>query len=228
MPVESAWQAVAMAGFANRREAGADLAAVLAARQYDDPVVLGLPRGGVPVAAAVAAALRAELDVLVVRKVGAPGQPELGAGAVGEGGATYLNTELMVRLGLTEADLATTLRRERDEVARRVQALRHGRDPVPVSGRTVLVVDDGVATGGTAAAAAKVLRRRGAERIVLAVPVGPPDTLEYLAVVYDEVVCLQQPAGFHAVGQYYGDFGQLSDADVVHALERAGSGGPPA
>lgn len=213
-----------MEGFANRREAGVRLATTLAAKTYDAPVVLALPRGGVPVAAVVAAALGADLDVLVVRKVGAPGQPELGVGAVGEDGVTYLNTDLMGRLGLTEADMEATLRRERDEVARRVRAIRHGRRPVPVRGRCVLVVDDGVATGATAAAAAEVLRHRGAARIVLAVPVAPPDTVERLGSAYDEVVCLQQPVAFQAVGQYYGDFGQLTDADVTRALEGGGHG----
>lgn len=176
-------------------------------------------------AAAVAARLGAPLDVLVVRKVGAPMQPELGVGAVGEGGAIVLNEPLLRRLGLTAADMAATISRERHEVDRRVRAFRGpGAMPVGVEGRTVLVVDDGLATGGTAEVAAEVLRRRGAARLVLAVPVGPPDTVENMRRVYDEVVCLDEPPGFGAVGQFYDDFRQLSDADVAAALVADGGG----
>ncbi|MFN8105045.1 MAG: phosphoribosyltransferase family protein [Acidimicrobiia bacterium] len=212
-------------GFRNRLEAGTRLADVLVGEDRGEAVVLALPRGGVPVAAAVAARLGAPLDVLVVRKVGAPMQPELGVGAVGEGGAIVLNKSLLRRLGLTGADLEVTIAHERDEVERRVRAFRSpGAAPVPVEGRTVLVVDDGLATGATAEVAAAVVRERGAARLVLAVPVGPPDTVEHMSRVYDEVVCLDTPPGFRAVGQFYEDFRQLSDADVAAALAAARDG----
>lgn len=205
-------------GFRNRHEAGERLADALAAENLGEVVVLALPRGGVPVAAAVAARLEAPLDVLVVRKVGAPMQPELGVGAVGEGDAIWLNEDLMYRLGITERDLGATIAGERAEVTRRVSAFRRGHEPVAVAGRTAVVVDDGVATGGTAEVAAEILRRRGANRIVLAVPVAPPDTIAHLGGLYDDIVCLEQPPGFRAVGQFYVDFRQLSDDEVAAVL----------
>lgn len=207
--------------FADRRDAGRQLAERLARLQAETPVVVGLPRGGVPVAAEVAARLQAPLDVLVVRKLGCPWQPELGMGAIGEGGATVLNHDLIARLGVTAAELDAVAAREQAELERRVRAYRGTRTGVPVAGRVVIVVDDGIATGFTARAAIAVLRRQGAQRVVLAVPVVSPEIVEELRGIADDVVCLLTPTWFFGIGAFYENFAQTGDDEVRRLLAQA-------
>lgn len=204
--------------FVDRRDAGRQLANALANRAFTDPVVIALPRGGVPVAAEVARRLRAPLDVTVIRKLGCPGQPELGMGAIGENGVRLLNTALIARLGITSSQIDAVVAAEQAELERRMQRYRAGRPATPVAGRTVIVVDDGIATGFTARAAILALRQQGALRIVLAVPVAPPATIAALRDVADEVVCLQTPEWFMAIGQFYADFRQTTDDEVTAVL----------
>lgn len=208
--------------FRDRVDAGRRLGAWLAGTgRYRDAVVLGLPRGGVVVAAEVARALGAPLDVIVVRKLGVPYQPELAMGAVGEGGVRVLNSDVLAAAGVSEEQLADVERAEREEVERRVRRLRRGAPPVPVRGRTVLVVDDGVATGATARAACQVARAHGAARVVLAVPVAATQAVEELRAVADEVRALEQPTWLGAIGEFYENFAQTSDATVVELLHAA-------
>lgn len=202
---------------AGRRLGPLVLAAVLPA---DRPiVVVGLPRGGVPVAAGVADALSAPLDVVLVRKLGVPGHRELAMGAIGEDGAIVWNEELVRRLNITDGHRERALERGRAELADAAQRLRGDHAPVPVTGAIVVVVDDGIATGATARVAAAVLRARGAARLVLAAPVGPPDFDG--APEFDLTVIDDRPAGFVAVGQHYVDFGEVPDATVVELLDRS-------
>jgi predicted phosphoribosyltransferase len=208
--------------FRDRTDAGRRLGAALADVRRDDPVVLGLPRGGVPVAAEVAAALGAPLDVVLVRKLGVPSQPELAMGAIGEGGVRVVNDEVVRAARVTDEQLDAVERYERDELARRARRYRGDRTGLPLAGRTVVVVDDGLATGSTARAATRVVRAQGARRVVLAVPVAPPETLDALREEVDQVVCLESPEHLFAVGQWYGDFRPTSDAEVVELLEGAG------
>ena len=208
--------------FTDRRDAGRQLAALLTGADLDRPVVLALPRGGVPVAYEVAAALHAPLDVVVVRKIGVPFQPELGVGAVAEGGQPLFDDEMLARLGLSRGDLEATVQAEQAELARRVQQYRAGRPLPDVRGRTVVVVDDGLATGSSARTALSALRDRGAQCLVLAVPVGAAETVRRLRADADEVVCVATPRDFVAVGRWYADFAQTSDAEVVDLLARAG------
>ena len=211
--------------FDDRRDAGRRLAAHL--RPEPDAVVLGLPRGGVPVAFEVAAALGVPLDVLVVRKLGVPAQPELAFGAIGEGGVRVINQSVVRRAGLDEATMAAVEEAERAELTRRVTRFRNGHQWVPVAGHTAVIVDDGVATGATARAACEVARAQGARRVVLAVPIGAPDIAERFIGYADEVVCPYRPEFFYAVGQGYRDFSQTSDSEVVALLDLARTG-PPA
>lgn len=182
-------------------------------------MVVGLPRGGVVVAAEVARLLGAPLDVVVVRKLGAPGRPELGIGAIGEDGTRALNDQLIDLLRVTEAELAEIEVRESEELARRVAAYRRNRDPVPVAGRNVCVIDDGLATGYTARAALRVLRKRNPARLILAVPVSARETSQALRQEADQVIELETPWDFGAVGQWYADFRQTSDEEVARLLE---------
>lgn len=208
--------------FADRAEAGCRLADRLEAYGRDEkhrPVVIGLPRGGVVVALEVARALGAPLDVLVVRKLGAPGYPEFAIGAVARG-ETVLNDEVDPA-SLPPGYLDRVIAAERRELERREVLYRGGNPAVPVEGRTVLLVDDGLATGSTAEAAVRALRHAGARRIVLAVPVAPPDAVERLGRLADEVVSLHTPADFRAVSLWYRSFGQTSDDEVVDILQRA-------
>ncbi|WP_067173226.1 phosphoribosyltransferase [Microtetraspora niveoalba] len=208
--------------FADRRDAGIRLGERLRDRLGGaDAVVVGLPRGGVVVAYEVARALGAPLDVIVVRKLGVPYQPELGFGAVGEGDVRVLNPDIVRLAGVTKEQMARVEQAEREELTRRADRFRGGRPRVGLAGRTVVVVDDGVATGGTARAACRVARAQGARRVVLAVPVGAPDTVAGLRDDADEVVCLQSPRDLYAIGAWYSDFPQTSDEQVVELLHRA-------
>jgi len=187
----------------------------------DDVVVLGLPRGGVPVAYEVATALRAPLDVILVRKLGAPFQPELAMGAIGEGGVRVSNDDVIRRGGITDDEVAAVEERERLVIERQARQFRSGRNRVAVAGRTAIVVDDGIATGATAAAACEVARRQGAGKVVLAAPVGAPESVRALQDVCDEVVCPEIPPFFLAVGTWYDDFRGVSDGEVTALLARA-------
>ena len=211
----------ARALFADRLDAGRRLAEAVRHLADDDVVVLGLPRGGVPVAAEVARALHAPLDVIVVRKLGVPHQPELAMGAIGEGGVRVLNEEVIHLARVTADDLAVVEGRERAELERRAQRFRTGRDRIPLAGRVALVVDDGIATGSTARAACQVARAHGAARVVLAVPVAPPVWQTRLGEVADELIAVATPEQFYAVGQFYDDFTQVGDDEVVDCLQRA-------
>jgi putative phosphoribosyl transferase len=208
--------------FANRDEAGRQLgAAVRRAVEDGDVLVLGLPRGGLPVAAGVAAALGAPLDVLVVRKVGVPGQPELAMGAVASGGVEARVAEVLSLMPGAARQFEAIAKREREEVARRERAYRGSRPPLRLAARTVIIVDDGLATGATMEAAIRACRAGGAERIVVAVPVAAPESLARLQSLADEIVCLEQPAWFAAVGQFYQEFPQLEDEEVTRILAAA-------
>ncbi len=207
--------------FRNRTEAGRELAALLTKYREESPLVLGLPRGGVPVAYEVARELGAPLDVWVVRKVGAPGRPELGLGAVAEGGALVLDRELMRSLGASETEVMQTAEREADEVGARVVRFRGVHPPPDLEGRTVLLVDDGVATGGTVRAAIQALRTRHPRKLVLAVPVGAVESLDSLRPEVDDLVCVHPAEFMLSVGEFYDDFSQTQDSEVQELLARA-------
>ena len=209
--------------FRDRREAGRRLAERLSGLRASSPLVLGLPRGGVPVASEVAKALRAPLDILVVRKLGVPFQPELGMGAVGEDGVRVLNADVLRQARVTESQLAQVEARERAEVEERAARLRGGRPAIPLQARTVVIVDDGLATGGTARAAVRVARERGAARVILAVPVAPPETVAALRRDADDVVAVETPEPFFAIGGWYSDFSPTSDDEVIALLTQGGA-----
>lgn len=207
--------------FTDRADAGQHLAEALRHLEGENPVVLGLPRGGVPVAFQVAQALGAPLDVIVVRKLGVPYHRELGFGAIGEGGVRVINDDIVRQSRVKKEDLAAVEHAEEAELARQARRFRNDRPRVPLNGRTVIVVDDGIATGATAAAACQVVRAQGAARAVLAVPVAPPDAVAWLRTKADEVVCLSTPHAFRAVGEWYQDFSQTPDEEVVALLAQA-------
>ncbi|MFJ5710764.1 phosphoribosyltransferase family protein [Streptomyces sp. NPDC093105] len=213
--------------FADRVDAGRQLAARLGHLRGHDVVVLGLPRGGVPVAAEVAEALDAPLDICLVRKLGVPSRPELAMGAIGEGGVRVVNEEIVRGGGVTARELEAVEEREREVLADRARTYRGSRRPVPLEGRTVVVVDDGLATGATALAACRAVRAAGAGRIVLAVPVAPHDWAARLGGEADETVAVHTPTGFAAVGQFYRRFDQTPDAEVVALLDRSRAAGAP-
>ncbi len=214
-----------MESFRDRRDAGRRLADRL--RQTPEPgaVVLGLPRGGVPVADEVARILGAPLDVIVVRKLGLPFQPEVAMGAIGEEGVRIVDDALVRRAGVSEAAFQAVESRERDTLEDRVARFRRIRPRVDLSGRTAIIVDDGIATGSTAAAACRVARALGAARVIVAAPVGSPDAVRRLSEA-DDVVCVIEPRGFGAVGFYYRDFSPTTDAEVEAILGAAGQGSP--
>jgi putative phosphoribosyl transferase len=204
--------------FLDRAEAGELLAVALKDRVRPPLIVLGIPRGGVIVAATIARELGAPLDVVVPRKVGAPGNPELAVGAVAEG-VVAIDHRVLRRLGFDERDVRDEVTRQTGEVARRTAAYRAGRPPLELSGRTAVLVDDGIATGWTAVAAARWCRSKGASRVVVAVPVGPPDLEQRLGAEIDDAVVLRRPDPYLAVGQAYVRFDQVSDAQVVGCLQ---------
>lgn len=213
--------------FSDRRQAGRELAAALMPLKAEHPVVLALPRGGVPVAFEVAQALDAPLDVALVRKIGAPGHPELGLGAVVNGSEPQLvlNDDIVRFVAPDPAYLEAETARQLAEIERRKKLYRGDRMPVGVEGRVVIVVDDGIATGGTVKAVLRALAQPRPARRVLAVPVAPPETVEALAAEADQVVCLATPEPFFAVGNHYRDFRQTTDAEVVELLRRAAARG---
>jgi predicted phosphoribosyltransferase len=208
--------------FANRSEAGRMLAEKLGEyADRNDVIVLGLPRGGVPVAYQVAKRLRAPLDVFIVRKLGVPGFEELAAGAIASGGVRVLNEDVVRAIPHAEEAIEAVTARETTELERREQIYRKGRAAPELRDRIVILVDDGLATGATMRAAVKALRERGAAKIVVAVPVGPPDTCSEIKQEADVTICLSTPPFFQAVGQYYEDFSQTSDDDVRELLTSA-------
>lgn len=212
--------------FRDRVDAGRRLADKLQHLRGQPAVVLGLPRGGVPVAAQVAEAIGAPLDVIVVRKLGVPYQPELGMGAIGEDGARVLSARVLSATGISEEDLAAVEQRERVELERRASRFRAGHPRIDLSGRTAVVVDDGIATGSTARAACHVARSHGAARVVLAAPVAPHGWVAEMGDAADEYVAVETPRSFMAIGQHYRDFTQTSDDEVVACLDRLSQGGP--
>jgi predicted phosphoribosyltransferase len=208
--------------FKNRTQAGKLLAQRLSAYAHrGDVVVLALPRGGVPVAFQVAQALGAELDLLIVRKLGMPHQEEFAMGAIGSGGVRVLHPDVPGLMGVTPEQIEAVTAREQAELTRRERLYRGARAPVALRGRTVILIDDGIATGATMQAAVQVARQAGAGRVVVAVPVAPPDTLAELAAQVDELVCLETPPYFRAVSQWYREFDQTSDEQVQDLLAMA-------
>ena len=209
--------------FLNRTEAGKALARSLADKGYADPVIQALPRGGVPVGIEVARHLHAPMDIVMVRKIGVPGQPELAAAAVvnGDDPQIVVNETIAVQAGLSHDAINTLAQAQLEEIARRRAIYLKDRAPIPIKGRTVIVVDDGIATGATMRASLKALRRRAPARLVLAVPVAAPDTLATLRGEVDEVVCLLRPIPLFGVGAHYDDFGQTSDDEVIRLMNEA-------
>lgn len=204
--------------FGDRRAAGRELAARLRWLASEDPIVFGLARGGVPVAYEVAQALRGPLDVLVVRKIAAPGNPELGIGAVAEGDVRVLDLDAVRRMLVSVEELDAAIARARAEVEARVEHYSGGRPPLDARARTAIVVDDGLATGGTARAALRAVRAQSPRRLVLAVPVGAPETVHALRDEADLVVCVLEPEAMRAVGLWYADFDETADAEITQLL----------
>ncbi len=216
--------------FDDRVAAGRQLASILGDLREQNPVVLGLPRGGVVVAAEVARALGAPLDAIVVRKLGVPVQPELAMGAIGEDGVRIIAEDVMRRARINADELAAVELRERDELERRARLYRGEGSRLALGGRIAIVVDDGIATGSTASAACRVARAHGAAQVILAVPVGSPEAIASLSEAADEVRCLEAPTWLGAIGQFYRNFAQVGDDEVVALLRdqaRPGDVRPP-
>jgi len=207
--------------FQNRTDAGIQLAEQLMLYGPERPIVIALPRGGVPVGYQVAHRLGAELDIVIARKLGAPGHSELGIGAVAQGGAYYLNADLIAALGVPRSYVQKVAKTEMAEVDRRVRLYRGDQPPLQVQGRTVIVVDDGLATGSTMRAVIRALQMQRPQRLVLAVPVCAPDTAEEIAPEVDDLVCVAMPEQFTAVGAWYRDFAQTTDEEVIELLAHA-------
>jgi putative phosphoribosyl transferase len=209
--------------FEDRGDAGRRLADKLAHLKDRQPIVLALPRGGVAVGFEIARALGAPLDLVLVRKIGVPWQPELALGAVTDGASpeTFIDRDLATRLDIPDSYIEEETARQLDEIERRRKSYCEGRPALEVAGRTAIVVDDGIATGATMRVALQAVRRRGPARLVLAVPVAPPDTLAALGGGADETVCLETPIGLGTIGFLYRDFHQMSDAEVTELLARA-------
>lgn len=207
--------------FKDRREAGKQLAKELEDYREDNPLILALPRGGVETGYEVAEALDAELDVVVVRKLGAPSNPEFGFGAIGAGNTRVVNEQTVKRLGLSEEEIERVAEKERKELNRRLEKYRGNRELPDIEERTVIIVDDGMATGGTAMAAVQTTRAQNPAKLILAVPVSPPDSADKLRDEVDELICLKTPSAFMAVGQWYSRFGQTTDDQVIELLHKA-------
>ncbi|HJW34856.1 MAG TPA: phosphoribosyltransferase [Holophagaceae bacterium] len=209
--------------YQDRKEAGQTLALALRAfRNRKDAIVLGLPRGGVPVACQVAEALHLPLDIFLVRKLGLPGHEELAMGALAQGNGIVFNTDVLDTYSPGNREIERAVQREQRELQRREQVYRPGKPPLDVKGRTVILVDDGLATGATMRAAVQALREQEPAAIVVAVPVGPPDTCQELELEVDQLICPRRPANFYAIGQWYEDFGQTSDEEVRALLNLSG------
>ena len=206
--------------FRDRSDAGRRLAEALQSYRAQRPVVFALPRGGVPVAAEVCAALDAPLDLIIARKIGVPIQPELAMGAVAEGGEPVRNEDVIALVGITDAEFAAVCERERREIGRRRRRYLGDRAPAAVAGHPAIVIDDGIATGATMRAALLAVRARKPQKVVLAVPVAPTSTLDALRADADEIVCLEDHEPFGAIGLFYRDFTQVSDEEVVSMLAR--------
>jgi len=208
--------------FRNRAEAGRELAGCLSKySSTTDLLVLGIPRGGVPVAFEVAKQLHAPLDVLIVRKLGVPGQEELGFGAIASGGLRFLDAEIVEAVGISKRNLERITETEEKELKRRERAYRGARPPFDASGRTVIVVDDGIATGSSMQVAINAVRQMNPSHLIVAVPVAPVSTCHRLQAKVDDLVCVYMPRSFYAIGQYYEDFSQVSDEVVTELLAQA-------
>lgn len=209
--------------FADRIEAGRLLAEALVKKHFVDPVILALPRGGVPIAIEVARKIHAPIDIVLVRKIGVPFQPELALGAIvdGDDPEIFYNDDVIAMTRLTRANVAELAEEQLKEIERRKEVYLKGRARVDIAGRTAIVVDDGLATGATARVVLQLLRKKEPKRLVLAVPVAPADTLAALSAIADEIVCLAQPSPFYAIGVHYRRFGQLDDNDVISLLKEA-------
>lgn len=211
--------------FIDRNDAGTRLAQAILREKISNPVVLALPRGGVPVAAQVARALQAPLDLVMVRKLGTPGQPELAMGAVARCGAAtdvVLNDEIVRQVDISEEAISSVMERELEVIAERKQRYLAGRERVSVAGCTAIIVDDGIATGATTSAAIRAVRHLDPKQLILAVPVAPPDTVARLKKEADLVICLEQPSWFGAISIFYNSFPQVADDEVIALLDELG------
>lgn len=205
--------------FRDRMDAGEQLARLLDDRDVEADIVLAIPRGGLPVGRAVADALGLPLDIIAARKIGAPGNPELAIGAVASDGSVWLNDRLIDRIGVDDSYIDDGIDRERENAQAKVDRYRMGRREPEIAGKKVLIVDDGVATGATTTACIRQVKNAGADRVILGIPVGPPDSIERLGSEVDEVVCVQTPPHFGAVGQFYETFTQVTDEEAIDYLE---------